>query len=57
MRMFLSQSLEVDQINVRRKEVDLGYEFKGTGVYAAPKYETTDLKKKNYLQFKRINEW
>ena len=34
----------VKQINVRRKEVDLGYDLKGTGVYAAPIYETTDLK-------------
>ncbi|WP_077210637.1 ABC transporter substrate-binding protein [Bacillus dakarensis] len=32
------------QINVRRKEVDLGYELKATGIYMAPKYETTDLK-------------
>ncbi|WP_077210639.1 ABC transporter substrate-binding protein [Bacillus dakarensis] len=34
----------VKQINVIRKEVDLGYELEGTGVYVAPKYETTDLK-------------
>ncbi|WP_077210638.1 ABC transporter substrate-binding protein [Bacillus dakarensis] len=32
------------QINVRRKEVDLGYDLKATWNYVAPKYETTDLK-------------
>jgi len=36
--------IETRSILVRRAEVDLGYDLKGTYVYSYPLYETTDLK-------------